>query len=326
MRLIPNFRGHDFFPHDLRLPFMRFKGLCFALSLVAMALSLAVISVKGFNYGVDFTGGTVIEVQSKTGPADIAQLRDKLNRLGVGSVQIQSFGGPTDVLIRVEQQKGGDADQKTAITKVTEALGTQFEQRRLESVGPAVSGELRWTGFMAVVAGLLAIVAYVWLRFEWQFALGAIVALTHDVLLVAGIFSLLQLEFDLSIVAALLTILGYSVNDTVVVSDRIRENLRKYKRMRLDDLLNLSINETLSRTILTGCTALAVLVALYIFGGEVIRNFNLAMLLGVIIGTYSSVFIAAPLLGYLGVKREWTPGPTKPAGAAAQAAKRANAA
>ncbi|HWE19506.1 MAG TPA: protein translocase subunit SecF [Hyphomicrobiaceae bacterium] len=325
MRFIPNFRGNDFFPHDLRVPFMRFKGLCFALSLLAMALSLAVIWAKSFNYGVDFTGGTVIEVQSKTGPADIAQLRDKLNRLGVGSVQIQSFGAPTDVLIRVEQQKGAEADQKAAITKVTEALGAQYEQRRLESVGPAVSSELRWTGFMAVVAGLLAIVAYVWLRFEWQFALGAIVALTHDVLIVAGIFSVLQLEFDLSIVAALLTILGYSVNDTVVVSDRIRENLRKYKRMELDDLLNLSINETLSRTILTGCTAIAVLLALYIFGGEVIRNFNLAMLLGVLVGTYSSVFIAAPLLGYLGVKRDWTAPTPTPAGAA-QRPRRANAA
>ncbi|HEY7553098.1 MAG TPA: protein translocase subunit SecF, partial [Hyphomicrobiaceae bacterium] len=319
MRLIPNFRGHDFFPHDLRLPFMRFKGLCFALSLLAMALSLAVIWVKSFNYGVDFTGGTSIEVQSKAGPADIAHLRDKLNRLGVGSVQIQSFGAPTDVRIRVEQQRGPQADQKAAIAKVTEALGAQYVLRGENSVGPAVSGELRWAGFISVVAGLLAIVAYVWLRFEWQFALGAIVALTHDVLLVAGIFSLLQLEFDLSIVAALLTILGYSVNDTVVVSDRIRENLRKYKRMGLDELLNLSINETLSRTILTGCTALAVLLALYIFGGEVIRNFNLAMLLGVIIGTYSSVFIAAPLLGYLGVKREWSAGPPKQTGAAQRA-------
>jgi preprotein translocase subunit SecF/SecD/SecF fusion protein len=324
MRFIPNFRGNDFFPHDLRVPFMRFKGLCFALSLLAMALSLAVIWAKSFNYGVDFTGGTVIEVQSKTGPADIAQLRDKLNRLGVGSVQIQSFGAPTDVLIRVEQQKGAEADQKAAITKVTEALGAQYEQRRLESVGPAVSSELRWTGFMAVVAGLLAIVAYVWLRFEWQFALGAIVALTHDVLIVAGIFSVLQLEFDLSIVAALLTILGYSVNDTVVVSDRIRENLRKYKRMDLDALLDLSINETLSRTILTGCTAIAVLLALYIFGGEVIRNFNLAMLLGVLIGTYSSVFIGAPLLGFLGVKRDWAAAPApKPAGAAQRRARAA---
>jgi preprotein translocase subunit SecF/SecD/SecF fusion protein len=313
MRFIPNFKGFDFFPHDLRLPFMHYKGLCFGLSLLAMALSLAVIWTKGFNYGVDFTGGTVIEVQSKTGPADIAGLREKLGALDIGNVQIQSFGNDTDVLIRIEQQKGGEAEQKAAIAKATAALGAQYEQRRFEAVGPAVSSELRWTGFMAVVAGLVAIVAYVWLRFEWQFALGAIVALTHDVLLVAGIFSALQLEFDLSIVAALLTILGYSVNDTVVVSDRIRENLRKYKRMELDALLDLSINETLSRTILTGCTALAVLLALYIFGGEVIRNFNLAMLLGVLIGTYSSIFIGAPLLGYLGVKRDWAaPTPAAP--------------
>jgi preprotein translocase subunit SecF/SecD/SecF fusion protein len=327
MRFIPNFRGFDFFPHDLRVPFMRYKGLCFALSLAAMALSLAIIWAKGFNYGVDFTGGTVIEVQSKSGAADVHGLRDKLNRLGIGSVQIQSFGNDSDVLIRVEQQKGGgEADQKAAVAKVTEALGDQYEQRRFEAVGPAISAELRMTGFMAVVAGLLAIVTYVWVRFEWQFALGAIVALTHDVLLTAGLFSLFQLEFDLSIVAALLTILGYSVNDTVVVSDRIRENLRKYKRMGLDELLNLSINETLSRTILTGCTALAVLIALYAFGGEVIRNFNLAMLLGVIIGTYSSVFIAAPLLGYLGVKREWAaPTAPAPAGSAAARPRRANA-
>src|SRR5262245_2894418 len=321
MRLIPNFRGFDFFPHDLRLPFMRYKGLALALSIIAMALSLAVIWTRGFNYGVDFTGGTVIEVRSKSGAADIAGLREKLNGLGIGSVQIQSFGEDTDVLIRIEQQKGGEAEQKAAMVKVTQALGDQYEQRRYETVGPAVSSELRWTGFMAVVAGLLAIVAYVWLRFEWQFAIGAIVALAHDVLLVAGIFALLQLEFDLSIVAALLTILGYSVNDTVVVSDRIRENLRKYKRMELDALLDLSINETLSRTILTSCTAIAVLVSLYVFGGEVIRNFNLAMLLGVIIGTYSSIFIGAPLLGFLGVKRDWAaPTPAAPAQRRARAA------
>jgi preprotein translocase subunit SecF len=306
MRFIPNFKGYDFFPHDLRLPFMRYKGAALLASIVAMALSLAIFYVNGLNYGVDFKGGTLLEVQSKTGPADIGQLRDKLGRLGIGGVQIQSFGGPADVLIRIEQQAGGDAEQQAALKKVLDALGDQYDQRRFESVGPAVSSELRMTGFIAVAAGLLAIVAYVWFRFEWQFALGAIVALTHDVLLTVGIFSLLQMEFDLSIVAALLTILGYSVNDTVVVSDRIRENLRKYKRMDLNELLNLSINETLSRTILTGCTAIAVLVALYLFGGEVIRNFNFAMLFGVIIGTYSSIFIAAPLLGYLGVKREWT--------------------
>ena len=313
MRLLPNFKGYDFFPHDTRLPFMRYKGICFGLSILAMLLSLAIIGVMGFNYGVDFKGGSLIEVQSTSGAADVAQLREKLNRLGVGAVQIQSFGSPSDVLIRVEQQPGGESEQQAALKKVQEALGTRYTQRRVEVVGPAVSSELRFTGFIAVAAGLLAIVAYVWFRFEWQFALGAIVALTHDVLVTAGLFSLFQLEFDLSIVAALLTILGYSVNDTVVVSDRIRENLRKFKRMDLNELLNLSINETLSRTILTGCTAIAVLVALYAFGGEVIRNFNLAMLLGVVIGTYSSIFIAAPLLGYLGVRRDWSgAAPAKP--------------
>ncbi len=318
MRFLPNFKGYDFFPHDLRLPFMRFKGPCLVLSIVAMALSLAIFFVRGLNYGVDFKGGSMIEVQAKSGPADIAQLRDKLGRLGIGGVQIQSFGAPSDVLIRIEQQEGGEAAQQAALKKVLDALGDQYEQRRFELVGAAVSSELRWTGFVAVVAGLIAIVAYVWFRFEWQFAVGAIVALTHDVLLTVGIFSMLQLEFDLSIVAALLTILGYSVNDTVVVSDRIRENLRKYKRMQLDELLNVSINETLSRTILTGCTAIAVLIALYVFGGEVIRNFNFAMLFGVLVGTYSSIFIAAPLLGYLGVKREWS-GTGDKAGAAARA-------
>jgi preprotein translocase subunit SecF len=322
MRFIPNFKGLDFFPHDLRLRFMRLKGLCLALSIIAMLLSLAIIWERGFNYGVDFIGGSMLEVQSRAGPADIGGLRDKLGRLGIGNVQIQSFGAPTDVLIRIEQQKGGEAAQQAAVDKVLGALGEQYAQRRYGAVGPAVSSELRWTGVMAVVAGLLAIVAYVWLRFEWQFALGAIVALTHDVLLTAGVFSLLHLEFDLSIVAALLTILGYSVNDTVVVSDRIRENLRKYKRMPLDELLNLSINETLSRTILTGCTAIVVLIALFAFGGAVIRNFNFAMLFGVLVGTYSSIFIAAPLLGYLGVKREWGGAPAASKVRAGQGAKR----
>jgi preprotein translocase subunit SecF len=322
MQFIPNFKGYDFFPHDLRLPFMRYKALALTLSVVAMAASLALFFMLGLNYGVDFKGGTMIEVQSKTGPADIVQLREKLGKLGLGGVQIQSFGTPADVLIRIEQQEGGEAQQQVALKKVTDALGDQYQQRRFESVGAAVSSELRWTGFYAVVAGLGAILAYVWFRFDWQFALGAIVALTHDVLLTVGIFSLLQLEFDLSTVAALLTILGYSVNDSVVVSDRIRENLRKYKRMELNELLDLSINETLSRTILTGCTAIVVLLALYIFGGEVIRNFNFAMLFGIVVGTYSSIFIGAPILGYLGVKREWGGGGARtPTSAAAARAK-----
>ena len=304
MRLVPNFKGFDFFPHDLRLPFMKYRDIAVGMSIVAMALSLALFFVKGLNYGVDFKGGSMIEVQSKDGPADIAGMRDKLHKLGLGGVQIQQVGTPTDVLIRIEQQPGGEAEQQIALKKTIEALGSGYLQRRVEVVGPAVSGELRRSGVIAVFASLFAIVAYVWFRFEWQFAVGAIVALLHDVLLTVGVFSLFQFEFDLSIIAALLTILGYSVNDTVVVSDRIRENLRRYKRMDLDQLLDLSINETLSRTILTACTAIVVLLALYFFGGEVIRNFNFAMLFGIVVGTYSSIFIAAPILGYLGLRRD----------------------
>ncbi len=311
MMLVPNFKGYDFFPHGTMLPFMRFKSVCFWGSVVAMVLSLVVIGVRGFNYGVDFKGGTMIEVQSKSGPADVTELRSRLGKLGLGDVQIQTFGAPTDVLIRVEQQTGkdprdGEVKQQEALRKVVAALGDGFTQRRVEVVGPAVSAELRMTGLIAVLCSILAIIAYVWFRFEWQFAFGAVMALLHDVLLTAGIFSLFQLEFDLSIVAALLTILGYSVNDTVVVADRIRENLRKFKRMPLNELLNLSINETLSRTILTGTTTIMVLIVLYVFGGAVIHNFSFAMLFGVIVGTYSSIFISAPVLDYLGVKRDWT--------------------
>lgn len=306
MRIIPNFTGYDFFPHDTRISFMRFKGICLSLSIIAMVLSLLSFVTLGFNYGVDFKGGSMIEVQSKAGPVDVAQMRQKIGSLGLGDVQIQEFGAPTDALIRIEEQPGGEEAQQQALNKVIAALGDGYVQRRVEVVGPAVSSELRTTGVIAVIASIVAIILYVWFRFEWQFALGTVVALTHDVLLTAGIFSVLQLGFDLSIVAALLTILGYSVNDTVVVSDRIRENLRKFKKMDLVELLDLSINETLSRTILTGVTTIAVLLALYFLGGEVIHNFSLAMLLGIFIGTYSSIFIAAPLLGYLGVKRDWS--------------------
>lgn len=308
MFLVPDFKGHDFFPHNLRIPFMSYKGLCFGLSLAFMAASFALFATKGFNYGVDFRGGSLIEVQSKSGPADLGKMRDELSNLGIGEVQIQTFGTETDVLIRVQEQPGGEEAQQEALKKVTAALGDDFVQRRIEVVGPAVSSELRTTGIIAVLASIVAIVIYVWFRFEWQFALGAVVALAHDVLVTAGLFSLFQFQFDLSIVAALLTILGYSVNDTVVVSDRIRENMRKYKKMELDELLNLSINETLSRTILTGLTAIAGILALYFFGGEVLRNFSFAMFFGILIGTYSSIFIAAPLLGYLGVKRETVEG------------------
>ncbi len=316
MFLVPDFKGYDFFPHDTRLPFMRFKGLCFGLSLLFMAISLALIFIKGFNFGVDFKGGSLVEVRAKADKADISDIRGKLSGLGLRDVQIQSFGSERDVLIRVEQQHGGEEAQQAALNKVVATLGEGFEQRRVEVVGPTVSSELRRTGIIAVLASILAIIIYVWFRFEWQFALGVVVALAHDVLVTAGIFSLFQLEFDLSIVAALLTILGYSVNDSVVVADRIRENLRKFKKMELNELLNLSINETLSRTILTGVTTTAVLLALYFLGGEVIRNFVFAMLFGVLIGTYSSIFISAPVLDYLGIKRDWSGADVKPKAAA----------
>ena len=321
MFLVPDFKGIDFFPHNLRLPFMRYKSLCFLLSLAFMAASLGLIMTKGFNYGVDFKGGSLVEVRAKSGTADVAKMRETLGALGLGDVQIQSFGTPADALIRIEEQPGGEQAQQDGLKKATAALGDAYEQRRVEVVGPAVSSELRRTSIIAVLASIAAIILYVWFRFEWQFAFGVVVALAHDVLVTAGIFSLFQMEFDLSIVAALLTILGYSVNDSVVVADRIRENLRKYKKMELNELLNLSINETLSRTILTGVTTIAVLLALYFLGGEVIRNFTFAMLFGVMIGTYSSIFISAPVLDYLGIKRDWSGTESKAPGSGSSAAK-----
>ncbi|MGE0024773.1 MAG: protein translocase subunit SecF [Hyphomicrobium sp.] len=321
MFLVPDFKGNDFFPHGTRLPFMRYKGLFVGLSLFSMALSLVIIAIYGFNYGVDFKGGSLIEVRAKAGAADVSKMRDQLDALGLGEVQIQSFGNESDVLIRIEEQPGEDDAQQQAANKVLDTLGSDFEQRRIEVVGPAVSSELRITGLIAVLASIAAIVAYVWFRFEWQFSLGVVLGLFHDVLVTAGIFSLFQLAFDLSIVAALLTILGYSVNDSVVVGDRIRENLRKYKKMPLSELLDLSINETLSRTILTGVTTIAVLLALFFLGGDVIRNFTFAMLFGVLIGTYSSIFILAPLIDYLGIKRDWSGEAAKAAAGAGASAR-----
>jgi preprotein translocase SecF subunit len=309
MRFVPNFKGFDFFPHGTRIDFMRFRDICFWGSIISMTVSVALFLTMGLNYGVDFKGGTMLEVQTKSGgPADIQTMRNQLGGLGLGDVQIQEFGTSNEVLIRLEAQPGGEEAQQAAMRKVLDSLGDGYVQRRVEVVGPAVSAELRRTGTFAVLAAILAIMAYVWFRFEWQFAVGTLLSLFHDVLVVIGVFSLFHLDFDLGIVAALLTILGYSVNDTVVVSDRIRENLRKYKRMELREVLNLSINETLSRTILTGVTTIVVLIALFVFGGSVMRYFTFAMLLGVLVGTYSSIFIAAPILEYLGVKRDTVTG------------------
>ncbi len=316
MSFIPHIKGHQLFRPKGQLPLIRSARVCLMISAIAIVVSLAAWAMQGLNYGVDFKGGSMIEVQAKDGRADIGQIRTAVGGLGLGDVQIQEFGTERDVLIRIVQQPGGDKAQQAALAKVLSAIGDKYDQRRVEVVGPAVSSELRTTGLIAVLCSIVAIILYVWFRFEWQFAIGAVVALTHDVLITVGVFSLLQLEFDLSTVAALLTILGYSVNDTVVVSDRIRENLRKFKKMDIAELLNRSINETLSRTLMTSLTTLIVLIALYVLGGEVIRNFTFAMMFGVVIGTYSSIFVAAPLLAYLGVKRDWS-GVTRGAPAAA---------
>lgn len=301
-----NFKGLDFIPHNTAIPFVRYRKFSFVLSGAAFIISLALFFSAGLNYGIDFRGGTLIEIQTKETTADISAIRSKIGGLGLGDVQIQTFGAPNDVLIRIEEQAGGEKAQQLVVSKVKSALGEGYDYRRTEVVGPTVSEELKINGSIAVIVAIAAVLFYIWLRFEWQFSLGAVAALIHDIVLTIGIFAALQLEFGLPIIAAILTIVGYSLNDTVVVYDRIRENLRKFKKMPLDDLLDRSINETLSRTILTSVTTLIALVSLYVFGGEVIRGFVFAMIWGVIVGTYSSVFVASPVLLLLGVNRDWS--------------------
>jgi len=299
-------KGIRLVPNQTSIRFVRYGKLSLIVSGLAMLASIVLFFVLDLNYGIDFRGGTLIELRDKGGQADIGALRVKIGKLGLGEVQIQEFGGPSDVLIRIEQQPGGEGKQQRAIAAIKGALGETVDYRRVEVVGPTVSGELKTSGAIAVFVAMFAVLLYIWFRFEWQFSVGAVAALVHDVTLTIGIFCGLQLEFSLSIIAAILTIVGYSLNDTVVVYDRVRENLRKYKKMALPELLDLSINETLARTILTSVTTLIALSSLYILGGEVIRGFTFAMIWGVLVGTYSSIFIAAPLLLRLGVRRDWS--------------------
>ena len=299
------FKGVDFFPHNTKVPVMELRRFCIAISWVAAMIAIALIFTKGLNFGIDFKGGALFEIQSKSGPVDIASLRSKLGALDLGDVQIQGLD-KDDALIRVEQQQGGETAQQRASSKVRDALGENIKIRRVEVVGPAVSGELKQAGMIAVSLAVVGILLYIWFRFEWQFGVAAILALVHDILITIGVFSLLGFEFGLTEVAALLTLAGYSINDTVVVFDRIRENLRRYKKMPLIELLNLSINETLSRTVLTASTTFLAVLALYVFGTEVIRGFSFAMLFGILIGTWSSIFVASPFLLWIGVKRDWT--------------------
>jgi preprotein translocase subunit SecF len=298
------FKGVDFFPHGMRMPIVANRRYFIGVSWLFAILALGLIMTKGLNFGVDFNGGSIVEVRSKTGPVDLGKLRELAGSLGIGTPQVQGFSVATDALVRMEQQPGGDEAQQAGTKKLIDALSPNFEIRNTEVVGAAVSSELKRTGLFAVIFSLVGILFYVWFRFEWQFAVAAIVALVHDIFITCGMFALLRFEFDLSVVAALLTLAGYSINDTVVVFDRIRENMRKFKKMPLWELIDLSINETLSRTVLTASTVFLAVLALYIFGTEVIHGFAFAMLFGVVIGTWSSIFVAAPLLMFFGLKRD----------------------
>ncbi len=286
----------NFVPEDTEFPFMRFRKIGFTFSAVTSALAIVLFVAFSLNFGIDFKGGTLIEVKSKAPVADLADLRSTLGGLNVGDVQVQEFGTPSDVLIRVESQGAGDNAEQSVEAKLRAALSDVYDFRRVEVVGPTVSGELARAGTIAVIVSLLAIMLYIWMRFEWHFAVGAIIATLHDVILTIGMFALLRLEFSLSSIAAVLTIVGYSLNDTVVVYDRVREQLRMYKKLDLSTLIDMALNKTLSRTLLTSLTTLIALVALYIFGGEVLSSFTLAMIFGIVVGTYSSIFIAAPVL------------------------------
>ena len=290
-------------PDGTKYPFMRWSRFGFFISGLLCAASIFLFATIGLNYGIDFKGGTVVTIRTK-GPAQIDQLRATLNGLGLGAVELQQFGAPTDVKIRLEAQEGGDGAEQAAQKKVKTALGPDVEIRSVETSGPTVSEEKTQQAISAVLLALLCVMIYLWVQFEWQFAVGAILSLLHDVVLSIGLFSLIGLDFNLSIIAAILTIIGYSLNDTVVVFDRIREYLRKYKSMGLADLIDFSINSVLPRTILTSLATMMALLALYIFGGEVIRGFTFAMIWGVIVGTYSSIFVAAPVLILLGTKRD----------------------
>src|SRR5215467_6296394 len=289
-------------PDDTKFDFIRFRRISFPISAVLSILAITLYFTHGLNFGIDFKGGTLMEVRVKSGVADLAKMRTTIAGLGLGDFQLQQFGGLDEVLIRIAEQPGGEAEQQVAVQKVRQALGGSVDYRRVEVVGPRVSGELLYTGILGMFAAIAAILCYLWFRFEWQFALGAMIANVHDIVLTLGFMSLTQIDFDLTSIAALLTILGYSLNDTVVIYDRIREMLRRYKKLPMTDLLNVSINSTLSRSIITHLTVTLALLALFLFGGHAINGFVTTMMFGVVlVGTYTSVFIASPILIYLGV-------------------------
>ena len=288
---------------NTKIQFLKYKKVTLFISIIFCLISFFSLFINGLNFGIDFKGGSLIEVKSDKS-INISNVRSRLSLLNLGDVQIQNFGSEKNILIRVEASSS--ENNSSVLSSITNELQAFGEIQRTEVVGPKISSELIQKGILAIISAVGLMLFYIWIRFEWQFSLGAVLDLIHDVIITIGIFSFFQIEFNLSIIAALLTIIGYSMNDTVVVYDRIRENLRKYKKQDLYDLINSSINQTLSRTVLTSFTTLLALFSLYIFGGQVIKGFTLAMIIGVFIGTYSSTFIASQLLHILGVKRDWS--------------------
>jgi len=275
------------------------------ISLILLLISIVFIIFKGLNLGVDFKGGTLIEVRPNNTQVKISELRQSLLKMNLGDVSVKKFGRENDYLVKIEIIKLQDENFiKNINKKLSYDLGTQINFRRVENVGPKVSGELLKAGFLAIGLSLVAMLFYIWVRFEWQFSLGAIIAIIHDVIITLGLFSFLSYEVNLSIVAAVLTIVGYSMNDTVVIFDRIRENLRKYSNITIKEISNISINETLSRTLITSTTTLLALLSIYIFGGAILKGFSFAMIIGVIVGTYSSIFVASPILNYTNVSQK----------------------
>ncbi|MFO1134577.1 MAG: protein translocase subunit SecF [Rhodoblastus sp.] len=291
-------------PENTKFPFMRFRRVSYPFSAFLSICSVLMFVFWGMNFGIDFAGGTLMELRAKNGTADIALLRNLAEHLGVGDVGVQAFGTKSDVTLRFGVQPGGDAAQAAAVDKVKTAVSDGYEIRRVETVGPSVSAELVQSGTLGVVLSIFAVLSYLWFRFEWQFAVSAVIATMHDLLLTVGFFSLTQLEFNTTSIAAILTIVGYSLNETVVVLDRIREMMRKYKKMPTDQLIDVSINAVLPRTLMTATTVLLALFALVTFGGQVIRSFSLAMTWGVCVAVYSSIFICSPMMIYLGLRTE----------------------
>jgi preprotein translocase subunit SecF len=304
------FQGIRFIPDDTELAFMRYSRFGFLFSGILCITAALIFFFNGLNYGIDFKGGTLIEVRT-LGGVNIGDLRSRISGLDLGETELQEFGAPNDILIRLETQAGGEEAQNAAVAKVTKALGNDVEIRRVELVGPKVSAELTQEGTIAVIAAVIMVLIYIWFRFEWQFGVGAVASLLHDVIITIGVLSVLRIEFNLNTIAAILTIIGYSLNDTVVIYDRIREYLRKFKKKPFIDVINEALNSTLARTIVTGTSTLIALLALYVWGGEVIRGFTFTMIFGVLIGTYSSLFVAAPTLILLGSVREAKQQPAK---------------